>query len=64
MGKPTKNSGKNPSTKSLDIFAGEWLIGSQCPLTVIHKTAKSVTLELGGVSLGKHFGEVHERKPS
>ena len=64
MGKPTKNSSKNPSTKSLGIFAGRWLMGSQCTLIVTHKTPKSITLEHGGVSLGKHFGEVHERKPS
>lgn len=55
---------EKPTTKSLDIFVGKWLIGSQHALIVTQKTTKSLTLEHGGVSLGKHFGVMHERKPS
>lgn len=63
MTKPTPID-KKPATKSLDIFVGKWLIGSVHALHVTHKTAKSVTLEHGGVSMGKHFGRMHEHKPS
>lgn len=59
-----KTTDQKTATKGADTFAGKWLIGSQCALIVTHKTAKSVTLEYAGVSLGKHFGEMHEHKPS
>lgn len=48
---------KATAKKSLDFFAGKWLIGCKCALIVTHKTSKSVTLEYAGVSLGKHFGK-------
>jgi len=61
MGKPTKNSSK----KNMVPVSGMWLLGSKTYLKVTSHTAKSVTLEVGGVSLGKHFGEIlNERKPS
>jgi len=55
---------KIPTTKSLNYVAGKWLRGCKHELIVTDKTPKSITLEYSGVSLGKHFGEMHEHKPS
>ena len=63
MTKP-KTTDKKPTTQRLTFFAGKWLIGCEHTLIVTHETSKSVTLEYAGVSLGKHFGELHEYKPS
>lgn len=62
--KITDNLKSKPAKKNLDGYGGQWLKGSQCALIVTAKTAKSLTLEYSGVSLGKHFGVMHERKPS
>jgi len=55
---------KKSTTKMFNPYAGMWILGSTKPLRVTAKTSKSVTLEYGGVSMGKHFGEMHEHKPS
>ena len=57
---------KTPDKKSEEVYAGVWMRGCQHALIITRSTPKSVTLEVGGVSLGKHFGEVkiRERKPS
>ncbi len=59
-----KTTTEKPTTKMFNPYAGVWLRGSRQSLMVTDRTSKSVTLEVGGVSLGKHFGEVHEHKPS
>jgi hypothetical protein len=63
MTKP-KTTARKPSTKLFNPYAGMWLLGSKHPLMVTARTSKSVTLKYGGVSMGKHFGEMHEHKPS
>jgi len=50
--------------KKLKFDAGVWLKGSKNVLLVTSTTPKSITLEHGGVSMGKHFGGFHEHKPS
>lgn len=59
-----KFADKKPPNPKLELYAGIWLVGSKRALKVTRTTPKSLTLEHGGVSLGKHFGELHERKPS
>ena len=59
-----KTTAKKSTANLFNPYAGMWLLGSKHPLMVTHRTSKSVTLKYGGVSLGKHFGEMHEHKPS
>lgn len=58
-------SAKKSTKKYPPNYAGIFILGSENPLILTHQTPKSVTLEVGRVSLGKHFGKVlREHKPS
>ena len=60
MGKAIRK--KKPKTQA--IYGGDFLVGSVLELVVTHRTAKSITLSFGGVSLGKHFGKVIDEHKS
>lgn len=61
MAKKSKQATKENTSK----YSAQWLLGSETSLVVVSTTEKSVTLEVAGVSLGRHFGEViREYKPS